>query len=278
MQRDGRDASGRRRTWFVTGVGLVALWTAWAILELGFEVLRGIGNRVGKVRDIRWAENALPGPEPTVWLQHHLYDRDLGWLDKACALVHGLWFALPFVFGVVIMVLERRRLMEFLGWILVGPYVAAIAYVAIPVRPPWMEPDVVRVLVARGVLDYAQVDPNPYSAFPSLHAGLPAIIAVFLFLRCPKLRPFAWAAAAFSVAVGFAVVYMGEHWLLDVLAGYALGPIVAVVFCSPWLRRLYDRVPGQPVARLARLNDRVFPLPRVAEPVETEPVPLPRAA
>jgi membrane-associated phospholipid phosphatase len=230
------------------------------------------------VRDIRWAENALPGPEPTLWLQHHLYDRDLAWLDQACALVHGLWFALPFVFGVVVMVLERRKLMEFLGWILVGPYVAAIAYLAIPVRPPWMEPDVVRVLVARGVFDYAQVDPNPYSAFPSLHAGLPAIIAVFLFMRCPKLRLFAWVAAIFAVAVGFAVVYMGEHWVLDVLAGYALAGIVAVLFMNRALQRVYRRIPGRPVERLARLNNWLFPLASEPAPTEIAPQELPRAA
>ncbi|MEP6871681.1 MAG: phosphatase PAP2 family protein [Anaerolineaceae bacterium] len=230
-------------------------------------------------RDVEPIEGAVFfGHPPGDLLQRHLYARNLVWLDFAGFLLHASWFFLPFAVGGLITIFERRRLLEFLAWLAVAAYISDIGYLFFPVRPPWMEPDFVRVLVVRAFVNYTGVDDNPVAAFPSLHAAIPLAMALFLWLRCARLRPLAWPVFAFCAAISFAVVYLGEHWFLDVAAGWALAALVAYLFTSPQVKRLAARIPGDPIGRLVRFDARFssFDEPDADEAPSAKP--LPRAA
>jgi undecaprenyl-diphosphatase len=74
------------------------------------------------------------------------------------------------------------------------------------------------------------------TSFPSAHAtqavAFYAMVAIVLGLRVsPRTGTALWsAAAAVALIVGASRVYLGAHWLTDVLGGYALGAVwVAVV-------------------------------------------------
>ncbi len=71
---------------------------------------------------------------------------------------------------------------------------------------------------------YAALNPNPVAAFPSLHAAFPFL--GFLAVREVFSRRAAWAVLAWCVAVWFSVVYLGEHYVVDVIAGVALAALV----------------------------------------------------
>jgi undecaprenyl-diphosphatase len=83
-------------------------------------------------------------------------------------------------------------------------------------------------------------------SFPSGHAtqamAIWGMVAVVLAVRSPRVRmPVASAAVLSILLVGFSRVYLGVHWLSDVLAGYALGGVVlaailAAVLMSPGAR------------------------------------------
>lgn len=67
------------------------------------------------------------------------------------------------------------------------------------------------------------------AAFPSGHASLSVVVYVLLAYLLARslgsLRMGAWllaASIALSLAIGFSRLYLGVHWLSDVLAGYAL--------------------------------------------------------
>lgn len=67
------------------------------------------------------------------------------------------------------------------------------------------------------------------SSFPSLHATAAALLAlIVVWIVAPKLRSPVWRrwvpvfASAFCLLIGWSRVYLGVHWLGDVLAGYAL--------------------------------------------------------
>jgi undecaprenyl-diphosphatase len=75
------------------------------------------------------------------------------------------------------------------------------------------------------------VPPYEYSAsFPSGHSlnsvVIAGVVAYLVILRLKSGRGRIWTAvlaAAFAVTIGLSRVYLGHHWLTDVLAAWALG-------------------------------------------------------
>jgi hypothetical protein len=143
-----------------------------------------------------------------------------------------------------------------------------------------MEIGSVRVLQERAFIEYTGVDTNQVAAMPSLHAGLPAALGLFALLRL-RWRRAAAALFAYSGGVGFFVVYLGEHWVIDVFAGWALAASVAVVLTRPEVHRAVNALPGRPLTAFARFNAWWLPEPaRVppAAPAADHAVELRRAA
>lgn len=66
-------------------------------------------------------------------------------------------------------------------------------------------------------------------SFPSNHAANVAAAAVVASWAAPVLAPF---AILIALAVGVSRVYLGQHWPTDVLAGWALGSLVAFLLIS----------------------------------------------
>ena len=68
--------------------------------------------------------------------------------------------------------------------------------------------------------------PVPHDAsFPSGHAATSFAAATMLSFAFPRLAPFLYVLAA---AVAFSRVYVGVHYPLDVIAGAALGVLIAM--------------------------------------------------
>jgi hypothetical protein len=201
------------------------------------------------------------------------------WIDYSSFLMHGVWFGVPFATGLVLMIYARSKLIEYLAWTVVLFHLAAVLFLIMPVSPPWMEGDVVRILEARNFYEgQTSIDNNPYAALPSLHAALPVLTALFLFTRGGRgLRFYAWLATVYSGAVSFAIIYMGEHWVIDVLAGYAVAGLTAGLFLSGRTMRWAANLPGDPVGRLARVNEKLVgtaggsPVEALPEPAEPLP-------
>lgn len=100
-------------------------------------------------------------------------------------------------------------------------------------------------------------------SFPSGHATnaasmyltLGLVLAVFVFRR-PLLRiVIAGSAALVAGAVGVSRLVLGVHWPSDVLAGWALGAVVAlsVTIATTLLVGVYPRSPAPPSSRLQRV-------------------------
>ncbi len=65
---------------------------------------------------------------------------------------------------------------------------------------------------------------NLVAAIPSLHAGLTAAVAAFLWTRVQrKWRPF---LVAYVLIMAFTLVYTAEHYVIDILLGWALAVVV----------------------------------------------------
>jgi membrane-associated phospholipid phosphatase len=119
-------------------------------------------------------------------------------------------------------------------------YLSFVIYLFWPSTPPWIElpHDVVKVIdetVRKWGVGYkvsplfTHLNPNRYAAFPSLHAAYPALGAIFAWRRYP------WLAAVlvgWTGLVWYAIVYLGEHYVVDALAGLVL--VLLVVAAVNW--------------------------------------------
>jgi len=77
---------------------------------------------------------------------------------------------------------------------------------------------------ASALIDQGQASVNLVAAVPSLHAGLTLAIAAFLWNRVHRgWRPL---LAAYVLVMAFTLVYTAEHYVIDILLGWALAAVI----------------------------------------------------
>lgn len=77
---------------------------------------------------------------------------------------------------------------------------------------------------ATALLDQGQASVNLVAAIPSLHAGLSLAISVFLWNRVARgWRPL---LVAYPLVMAFTLVYTAEHYVIDLVLGWALAVVV----------------------------------------------------
>jgi len=70
------------------------------------------------------------------------------------------------------------------------------------------------------LVSHAQHDgANPIAAMPSLHAAFAALIALFIGARMRSR--WRWLLALYPLAMGLTLVYTGEHYVIDIVIGFA---------------------------------------------------------
>ncbi len=199
------------------------------------------------------------GHEPTRWLQARLFDpAELQFVDWLTVQIHWSYFFLPHVAAAAVYIWRRERFPQFIALVLGTFYAGLVLYFLVPTVPPWLAadrgvlPGVVRIMDFVG----GQVDPDSYrrlydaigvpnavAAMPSLHMAV--TFAVFLFARDVN-RWLGRALLVYAVLMGFSLVYMGEHYLTDVLVGALMASCVYLVVLRLSGPRPYrERVQGR---------------------------------
>jgi hypothetical protein len=85
---------------------------------------------------------------------------------------------------------------------------------------------------ASALLDQGQASVNLVAAVPSLHAGMTLAIVVFLWNRVHRgWRP---VLVAYVIVMAFTLVYTAEHFVIDILLGWALAAVV--MLAMRWFR------------------------------------------
>jgi membrane-associated phospholipid phosphatase len=191
------------------------------------------------------------GHVPTVVLQDAFYDHaHVRWWDTLTSVVYASHFFVAWTIAVVLYLRSREEWARWVRRLLVLSYACLTTFVAFPAAPPWyaakhgaLDPvaritgrgfDAIRLHAAGTLLERGQAAVNNVAAFPSLHAGLPLLITLFFW---PRVR--AWARVAllaYTVAMALALVYGGEHYVADVLAGYAY-VVATMLAVGAWERR-----------------------------------------
>ena len=97
---------------------------------------------------------------------------------------------------------------------------------------------------------YSVLGGNPLAAMPSLHFATSMMAAQLLTETGPVAGTLAWG---YTATLGFALVYLGEHYVVDLLAGAAL--TAAVYRIGPRAGPLLERVATTVAALEARAHE-----------------------
>jgi PAP2 superfamily protein len=177
------------------------------------------------------ADRALGlGRTPSARLQGWLFDGHLRWHDHALIFLHSLHFAVPLAVLFAVWLGYRPLFVQATVALLATSFAAALAFLVFPAAPPWLA---VRAGLLHGVvrirsLDGAHeaqgtlqklFDDNPVAAVPSLHAAYSLLVVLIVRRIWPRLTP---VAIIYAIAMQFSVVYLGEHYVADLIAGDAL--------------------------------------------------------
>jgi membrane-associated phospholipid phosphatase len=171
------------------------------------------------------------GELPTVRLQRRLARGQWRLGDKLLVWAHWIWFMVPHGSLVYVMVRHPRRFERSAVLTYAVFDIGAMIYWVLPTAPPWyaaaQEGHVRRMMVEYGQFFwkdgwgplYSVFGGNPLAAMPSLHFATSMMSAQLLSEADPLAGALGWGYAA---TLGFALVYLGEHYVADLLAGAAL--------------------------------------------------------
>jgi membrane-associated phospholipid phosphatase len=202
------------------------------------------------------------GTLPSTWLQTALRSESSGVsdvseaLDYAATALHASYFFGFVAVGLWLWLRAHHLFRGYAATLALTFALGLLGYVTLPTEPPWLlardlgGPPARRIIVetTRGAPVAAAVveagrswqgdpdalgDPNPTAAMPSVHTAITAALGLFLFRVSRRAGA---AGMLYAAAMGSALVYLGEHYVLDVVAGVACAA-VAVWLGARWSPR-----------------------------------------
>ena len=159
-------------------------------------------------------------------------------VDRALSWVHWAWFLEPHGALAWILAKHPEHFARCARQMSAVFDLGCAIYMAVPTAPPWWASEqghtdakVRRIMQEVGEEEWGRAWPvlydtlggNPWAAMPSLHFATSLMAALLLAETGPTQGALGWAYAG---ALGFALVYLGEHYVIDLLAGAAI--VIAV--------------------------------------------------
>ena len=231
------------------------MWAFTIIHELPYDDPERLGCRL-HVRYPISVDRALGlGELPNVRLQRAFArPGEVTALDRLLAIIHWAWFVEPHLALLWILVRREERFARAARQMAAAYDLGCAIYFAVPTAPPWWAaeqgylaeetgdvngevvagarpPRLRRVMVEVGERTWGRAWPalyeslggNPWAAMPSLHFATSTLAALLL----SEAGSFAGATGwAYALMLGFALVYLGEHYAIDLAAGAALVALV----------------------------------------------------
>ncbi|MGC1852829.1 MAG: phosphatase PAP2 family protein, partial [Solirubrobacterales bacterium] len=184
------------------------------------------------------------GQLPNVRLQRALARLPrVGILNRFLTWVHWLWFIEPYAALLFILIRHPSHFPRAARRLATVFDVGCAVYFAVPTAPPWWASEqghtgeeVRRIMEEVGKETWKSAWPamygalggNPWAAMPSLHLATSLAAAISLAETGRTAGTLGWG---YALTLGFALVYLGEHYVTDLAAGAGL--VAAVQRAEP---------------------------------------------
>jgi hypothetical protein len=241
------------------GVCVLQMWAYVATYQMPNDDPIALEKRVRIAYPVK-ADRVLGlGVTPSLRLQRWLGHpgRINGW-ERVLVFSHWVWFLVPHGTVLFLLLRHRERFPRGACMIYATFDLGLIGYWAVPTAPPWYAagkglmddgrtPELRRMMFEYGEQFwkskwqplYGFLGGNPLAAMPSLHFATSVMAAHQLADTDPVAGALAWTYAA---TLGTALVYLGEHYVVDLAVGLALteGIRAGAPVAAPLFERVAD--------------------------------------
>ena len=191
-------------------------------------------------------DKAAFGTVPTLWLQHAIFTPGSPHIwDYVAFFVYLSHFFVSLIVAAVLWKFAHDKFHRFAVLFVSLSFASFTTYALFPAAPPWLAsqsralPPTAKIVdeiwshlgLHNGVSLFSARSSlaNPVAAVPSLHAALPVLLMLFFWQSAGKWR---WLLALYPLAMAFALVYTGEHYVFDIFLGWVYA--VVVYFVATW--------------------------------------------
>ena len=222
-------------------------WFPLIMVTLSYEALAGPIDSIAdttKVLSLFHFDETVWGFNLTGWVQSSLFSPPLTY---ATVLLYEMLIPLVAATSIIVWRWRRREFGKYVTAMLLTSYAAMVTFLLIPTAPPWFDGVAKNLVQATGVTQTPAylgplasfLEPDKFAAFPSLHAAFTVICAYFLMKVDRRL-----GALAVVIAGGtfFSTLYLGQHYLIDLLAGAAYAAVPCVLSERVQLFRLQETI------------------------------------
>jgi membrane-associated phospholipid phosphatase len=211
------------------------MWAFTVVHEMPYDdperLRRRLYTRYPIEVDTRIGAGRLPGARLQTLLEGR---RGVRALDRFLTITHWLWFFEPYAVLSWILVRHPERFPRAARQMAAVFDAGAFGYWAVPTAPPWWaaEQGLTKEPMRRIMFEvgeplwgrawgrlYAALGGNPWAAMPSLHFATSLQGAISLSEASAEEGAVGWA---YALTLGFGLVYLGEHYVTDLLAGAGL--------------------------------------------------------
>ena len=216
----------RDRTW----------WFAFVAGIFAYTLLRSFADETAiptrTTYPIRFDHALFLGTDPIQWLQDRFFQvSDIGALDFFTVGMHWSFFVAPYAMAIAIFLRKRQAFPRYVGVVVGTMYLGLLLFFLLPTAPPWLAAQEGQLNGVYRVMDFvggtvnkdtyrsfyaSLAEPNSVAAMPSIHEGV--TFAMYLWAReySKRLAPF---LLVYALVMGLSLMYLGEHYLLDLVGG-----------------------------------------------------------
>lgn len=201
---------------------LIYLVSPLVVILILYEYSRSLAFRLGPAIDYNLplsVENAIFGAPLAVYFQSASF-----WLfNLVFSIVYSLHPTYFILLLLYLLIYKKDLYKHALVAVTIASGIAIALYIFWPVAPPWIAvPGITRIpnYVFRILGIEKSIDPNAYAAMPSMHVAYAYFFAYYsLILGSRSKRLLVLAGRLILLFMPITVIYTGNHYLLDVLAG-----------------------------------------------------------
>ena len=203
-------------------------------LFIGYEYLGGLVPKLTSHANIYlmpYFDQKFFGTLPTIYLQNIFFANAIHWYDYVAVVVYLMHTVPPVLALLIFYKYDKSILKKYSVALLILSCVSFITYILFPAMPPWLAsqkgliPPVARIM--QKLIDlkglYQIFGVYLIAPVPSLHAAYPWLTFLFFW---EKFKSKSLFFLPYVFAVWFSVIYLGEHYVFDILMGILYSTIV----------------------------------------------------